>query len=191
MQLGVVAMRFAQIDRVPRYDNGERENDAEHSFMLSLVASELAYMIYPHELNPLLVGQYAMVHDLIELKTGDVPTYRSTPDELEAKERAEHHARAALLSELPPYTSNLVSRYEDQIDKEARFVRGVDKLLPVMIDIIGDGRRVMHEDYAIQNDWQLEHAQATLHARIASKFSEFPELIADHKLLLELFRLQF
>jgi 5'-deoxynucleotidase YfbR-like HD superfamily hydrolase len=191
MQLGHVAMQFTHIERIPRYDNGERENDAEHSFMLSLVASELAYMIYPDDLNPLLVGQYAVVHDLIELKTGDVPTFHLSPEEIIKKEQDERHALTALLTELPPYISNLVQCYESQIDKESRFVRAVDKLLPVMVDIIGDGKRIMNEDYGVYDDSALLHGQQKLHARIAEKFSEFPELIADHKRLCQIFYLQF
>jgi hypothetical protein len=42
LSLGKVAMEFARVRRVPRYGDGERESDVEHSYMLALIAPELA-----------------------------------------------------------------------------------------------------------------------------------------------------
>lgn len=75
LELGKIAINFAGVDRVPRYNDERRENDAEHSFMLALIAGELAQTLYPATLDAGLVSQYAIVHDLIELETGDVATF--------------------------------------------------------------------------------------------------------------------
>jgi len=82
--LGSMAMRFARVERVPRYDEHSRENDAEHSFMLALVAPELAATYYS-ELDVGLVAQFSTVHDLIELETADVATLLSTTVHLQPK----------------------------------------------------------------------------------------------------------
>lgn len=181
LQLGRVAMNFARIERIPRYEDGERESDAEHSFMLALTAPELARTLeLPLDLG--LVSQFATVHDLIELKTLDVPTLMLDDSALTQKELAEHNALQELLQELPPYTAHLLERYEHQSDPEARFVRLVDKLLPVVVDIIGEGRRVLEEDYSIHSRLALHNAYAAVHERHVRKFGdEFMELLAVHK----------
>jgi 5'-deoxynucleotidase YfbR-like HD superfamily hydrolase len=191
LELGGLAMKFARVERVPRYADGARETDVEHSFMLALVAPELAHMLYPASLDARLVGNYAVVHDLIEVKTGDVATFQINDAMLQQKEMAEHEALESLLAELPPLTRDLLYNYEQQADPESRFVRAVDKLLPIIVDIIGSGRRVMNEDYQVHTHQQLGAAHDQLKARMQQRFHEFPHIVADHALLCELFEEDF
>jgi len=191
LDLGKFAMYFSHIDRVPRYANGERENDAEHSFMLALVAPEIVEAL-ELPLNSGRVSQYAVVHDLVELKTGDVATFLFSEDAQTEKEHHEHMALTDLLAELPPHTAATLANYESQADPESRFVRYVDKLLPVVVDVIGAGERVMREDYDVSSADALKQCQAELHRRLAAKFNgEFPELDVAHELLCELFQSKF
>jgi len=190
LALSQVAMRFAHVERAPRYDDGRRENDAEHSFMLSLVAVELAAQLYAH-MDKGLVAQFATVHDLPELVTKDVPTFNITTEALHQKEADERRALPTLLAQLPPHTRRMVTRYEQQDTIEARFVRAVDKQLPVAVDLWGDGQRVMREDYGIVSLEQLQSCNHTVHQRIIDRFGEFPELIFADLLLRELFEAEF
>lgn len=169
--LGVLAMRFARVERVPRYDESSRENDAEHSFMLSLVATELAATYYS-DLDVGLVTQYAIVHDLIELQTADVATFILDDAALEAKELAEHSALDTLCATLPAYTRHLLLRYESQLEPEARFVRLVDKILPLISNIAGPGRKVMEEDYEIFTAEQLDENEDRFSARLRERFPD-------------------
>jgi len=187
LQLGALAMQFARVERVPRYEDGERESDAEHSFMLGLVAPELSYRLYPSSLNHALIAQYALVHDLIEVKTGDVSTFNIDDASLKDKEAAEKQALHELLRELPPLTRSLLQSYEQQDSKEARFVRAVDKLLPIVVDIFGQGERVLREDHNVHSLQHLSECQLTLRERMHRRFSEFPQVIRDHELLSDLF----
>jgi len=191
LELGGIAMRFARIERVPRYDEKTRESDAEHSFMLALVANELAYSLYPTELDRGLIMEYAIVHDLIELKTGDVATFQLDSDSLLQKEATEHAALESLLAELPPRTRTMLYDYEQQSDKESRFVRAVDKLLPVIVDILGAGRKIMNEDYNVHTPAELAISHDALRERMNSRFGEFPQIVADYGLLCELFEIDF
>jgi 5'-deoxynucleotidase YfbR-like HD superfamily hydrolase len=169
--LGAMAMRFARVERVPRYDETSRENDAEHSFMLSLVATELAATYYSH-LDIGLIAQFATVHDLIELETADVATYLLDETELAAKEATEQQASHHFAQQLPPYTRQLFTRYESQEEEEARFVRMVDKILPVVVDIAGPGHKVFAEDYGITTTQELDESEDKLAARLRDKFPE-------------------
>lgn len=190
LELGKVCMQFSRIERVPRYDDGERENDVEHSFMVSMCATEIAHQYYP-ELDTQLVGEFAKVHDLIEVMTGDVPTFNVTAEQLAEKEATEHAALRTLVAELPPYTAGLLERYEAQAEREARFVRAVDKLMPLIVDILGEGQRVMNEDYGVHTLEVLEESHTALYGRIAQKFGEFEKIIAAHRQLCDMFEAEF
>lgn len=184
-------MMFAKIERIPRYADGERENNAEHSFMLALVAPAIAKALdLPYDSG--LIAEFATVHDLIELKTGDIATFMISADDQEQKEATEHSALPQLLAELPPHTGEMLLRYELQNEPESRFVRYIDKLLPTVIDVIGAGRKVMCEDYGVETLKQLEVAHNLLEARISEMFKgEFPDIDLAHKLLCELFEARF
>lgn len=189
LTLGALAMQFARVERVPRYDEQSRENDAEHSYMLALVAPEIARAHFPF-LDEGLVAQYAIVHDLVELKTADVATFTLNEQQLAAKAAAEHAALSSLLGELPPYTADLLARYEAQTDREAVFVRLMDKLLPVVVDIVGPGRKVMAEDYDIATAEALSANERKLRTRLRTQFSDplWDELHTARDLLADTFQ---
>lgn len=191
LDLGKTAMYFARVERVPRYADGERENDVEHSYMLALVAPELAYALQL-PLDRGLISQYAIVHDLVEIETSDYATFLYTEDELVQKEINEHQALQRLYAKLPPHTAQMLRNYEAQADAESRFVRYADKLLPIIVDIIGAGEQVMREDYSVTTPEALRRCHEDLHKRIVAKFGgEFPELDLAHQLLCELFQSKF
>jgi len=191
LELAGVAIRFSKVERTPRYEAERRESDVEHSYMLGLVASELAYALYPDTMNASLVNDYAMVHDLVEIKTGDVATFSIDADALAIKKAAEHVALQELMQELPPRTGRLLWDYEQQSDKESRFVCAVDKNLPIAVDILGAGQKVMNEDYGVHSNEQLSAAHDALRARMKDRFSEFPEIVRAHAQLCELFENEF
>ncbi len=179
LKLTSIAIRFALIERVPRYTPETRENDAEHSYMLGLVCQEIASQYFP-DLDAGLVVQMALVHDLLELKTGDIATFQLTKEELLEKEEAEQAALDTLCSELPLFTAELLREYESQTLPEARFVRFMDKHLPVAVNIHGTGTQVMREDYATFTTEQLIIAENALKVRFLKMFPD-EELEALHE----------
>jgi putative hydrolase of HD superfamily len=190
LELGGVAIKFAQVERAPRYDNEHKENDAEHSYMLALVANELAATYYP-TLDAGKVTQFAIVHDLIETVTGDVTTFQFTPEQMADKQQVEHAALQKLMDSLPTHTAQLLYSYENQQTIEARFVKAVDKLLPVVVDILGAGKKVMQEEYGVSTIAQLKTSHTKLHSRIAQSFAEFPLIVTAHESLCRLFQEEF
>jgi adenylate cyclase len=178
---------FSAVERIPRYANGRRENDVGHSFMLAIAAPEMAHILNLN-LDIDKVRRFALAHDLLELKVGDVATFDLTPAQLAEKERLEQVGKAELCDELPPLTADDLIKYEHQDTPEAIFVRMVDKLLPIAVDITGDGLRIMREDYGVNNFEDLKKSHAALHARVAEKFGDdFPDLVAAHAELCKLF----
>lgn len=187
LQLGKVAIDFSRVDRIPRYPDGERENDVEHSYMLALVAPEIAYALELN-LDYGLLSQYAIVHDIVELETGDVATFLATDALLTEKAQREHEAMTRLRTTLPSYTYHLLQQYESQDDPESRFVKLVDKLLPLITDIIGQGKRVMHEDYDVYTLAALQQCHEAVQRRWEERYGdEFPDVVLAHRILAELF----
>lgn len=172
LALGSLTVRFAEVERAPRYPNGERETDVEHSFHLALSAIELAADYYP-ELDVGLVAQFSLVHDLPESYAGDVWTFDISDEDRAKKELAEQEATKRLLTELPPYTAQLLERYEKQLESEARFVRFVDKILPAIINIMAGDANTFKEDYGISSVEELNVGRDTRTAKLQAMFPEF------------------
>lgn len=171
LALANIAIAFSHVYRIPRYTAETRENNAEHSFMLALVCIEIARSYFP-DLNTGLVVQFAIVHDLVELITGDVATFDLTNEELAQKEHSEHMALHTLCSMLPQNIAKLVCQYEEQRLPEARFVRFMDKHLPLAVNIYGTGSQVMHQDYDTFTKDQLATAEDALKNRFSHMFPE-------------------
>ena len=172
LALGELTVRFAKVERAPRYPSGDRENDLEHSYHLAISAVELATDYYP-ELDAGLVAQFSLVHDLPESYSGDVWTFQITDDDRIKKEAAEKKATQQLLRELPPHTAQLLKRYEQQTEPEARFVRFVDKLLPAIINIMAGDAITFKEDFGLTDikEYHPEHIKRT--AKYQEMFPEF------------------
>lgn len=168
--------QFARVDRIPRLSNGDRENDVEHSFLLATIATDLAQELRP-DLDVNRIRQFSLVHDMLEIKTGDVATFSTSPEEQAEKERREKEALDELLTELPPLEAEALREYERQDTPEARWTRYVDKMLATLVDITGQGVRVVEEDFGVTSLEKL----CDEHGRLATKYhnmfgNEFPEL---------------
>ena len=115
------------------------ENDAEHSWTLALVACMLAGHIDP-KLDVGKVCQFAVVHDLTEVYAGDTSVF--APDEEHyTKEEREHAALLKICEDFAhlPWLTTTLADYERQDTEEARFVRSIDKLVPLFFDYMTEG----------------------------------------------------
>lgn len=176
---------FSNIERIPRLADSRRENDVEHSFMLTIAAPAIAERFYP-DLDVEKVRRFALVHDMLEVEVGDVATFDLNAAELKEKDRREQEAKHIVserLTKISATVSGDLEEYEQQASREAVFVRMVDKLLPVAVDITGDGLRVIREDYGVSDLTGLEVSHNQLFARMQEKFGkDFPDLVAAVKL---------
>jgi 5'-deoxynucleotidase YfbR-like HD superfamily hydrolase len=179
MKLGDVTILLSEVKRAPRYPSGKRETDVDHSFHLALSATELASIYFP-DLDLGLVAQFSIIHDLPEIYTGDTWTFNITDKELREKSEAEKEAVKKLIKELPPYTAQLLTRYEDQVEPESRFVRFVDKLLPSVINILAGEANTFKEDYEITNLEDVNKIADERLMRLQRMFPEFPFIHAVH-----------
>lgn len=168
LELQKLLLAFSQVDRVlERKHRGQyiHENDTEHSYNLAMTAWFLA----PHfpELNADLLIRYGLVHDLVEVHAGDTDVY--APDHIIATKHAREAAAAQKLREDWadfPDIHDLIERYEERADAEARFVYALDKIMPIMQIYINEG-----------HTWKVGGITAAkLHAVKADKVALSPEI---------------
>lgn len=141
LELQKLLLAFSQVDRVlERKHRGvyQHENDTEHSYNLAVTAWFLA----PHfpELDRDLLIRYGLVHDLVEVHAGDTDVY--APAHIIATKKARETAAAEKLradwADFPEI-HDLIERYEERTDPEARFVYALDKIMPIMQIYINEG----------------------------------------------------
>lgn len=126
--------------RSPLAATGRRENDAEHSWHLALMACVLAE--YSDE--PIDVGhvvQLVVLHDLVEIYAGDTFLY---DDAMSATQAARESAAADRLFGLLPAGQGgqlraLWEEFEARQSPEARFAKAMDRLEPTLLNWMARG----------------------------------------------------
>lgn len=149
VQLAAIAGKLAIEERTRVYNTtGRPENVAEHSFMLAVVAPSVAEEFFP-EFDAGQIAYYAAIHDIVEAYCGDTPTDVISESELAAKADREARAFDQLKQEyasLPKFVTR-IDEYEAQTIPEARFVRMVDKLMPLLAHINDNGAGLRRTGY--------------------------------------------
>lgn len=122
-------------------DRTRRENDAEHTWALTLMAITLAEHANMPELNVLHVLKMLIVHDLVEIDAGDTFAY-DTAGHADKEER-ETAAAKRLFGMLPEDQGEayfaLWREFEDRQTPEARFAAAIDRLHPMLLNYQTEG----------------------------------------------------
>jgi len=184
IQIAALSGRLALEDRtLVKHKGGRAENVAEHSCMLAMVAPVLAEEYYP-DLDANLVARFATLHDAVEAYVGDTPTHNIDAAGQLDKEEREKKGLEQLLDDyrgLPTFTK-LISGYEEQQVPEARFVRVVDKLMPLLVHFIEGGgalREYIDVPGLLKNSAQKAQA-------LREEYPDFEKLIAAREELAKL-----
>ncbi|MFI6601814.1 HD family hydrolase [Nonomuraea sp. NPDC050536] len=138
------AVEIDKLKRVIRrnllMDGSRRENDAEHSWylgMLALVLGEHA----PPGTDLQRVGAMVLVHDLVEIDAGD--TFIYDPGAVAAQEEAERAAAERIFGLLPEDQAaelrELWAEFEARQTQEARFAKALDRFAPILANHHTDG----------------------------------------------------
>ena len=122
-------------------DGSRFENDAEHSWHLSLMAILLAE--YSNSsIDILKVLKMVIIHDIIEIDAGDAYCYDAAANE--GKSEREMAAAERLFSLLPPdQKEDLIStwiEFEKNETPEARFANALDRFQPVNLNYASQGK---------------------------------------------------
>lgn len=115
-------------------DGSRRENSAEHSWHVALMARTFAGHA-PEGTDIDHVVQMLVLHDIVEIDAGDVFLFDRSPS-AEARRERERAAAERLYSLLPEdqaeHARALWEEFEARRTPEARFARAVDRLAPML-----------------------------------------------------------
>lgn len=122
-------------------DKSRKENDAEHSWHLSVMVFLLKeYANEDFDLQKVI--QMVLIHDLVEIIVGDVLIY----DTEARKEQAEKEQKAAveIFSQLPDEQGNeflsIWREFEEGETIESRFAKSLDRLQPILHNFYTEGK---------------------------------------------------
>ena len=121
-------------------DGSRRENDAEHSWHISVMAL-LFKEFAVEEVNPLRAVEMLLVHDLVEISAGD--TFAYDVDGYKTKAEREKRAADKLFSMLPDeqkeYIRKLWEEFDSRSSTDARYADCLDKLQPFLHNMLTEG----------------------------------------------------
>jgi putative hydrolases of HD superfamily len=122
-------------------DPPRRENSAEHSWHLTVMALALAEHAPPGTDLPAVIAMLVL-HDLVEVDAGDLSVYADA-DEQTRQTAAEHAAADRIFALLPADQASalrgLWDQFEERRTPEARFARGLDRLQPMLENVTASG----------------------------------------------------
>jgi putative hydrolases of HD superfamily len=158
-------------------DGSRRENSAEHSWHLALMALALAEHA-DEPVDRLRVLTMLVLHDLVEIDAGDAFVY-----DLEAraaKHEAEQRAAQRLFGILPEDQARelraLWTEYEDGATADARFARSLDRLQPLVLNHASGGATWREHDITAE---QVLGVNESIASGSAALWSRAQDLIAD------------
>ncbi|HTZ28295.1 MAG TPA: HD domain-containing protein [Streptosporangiaceae bacterium] len=120
---------------------GRRENSAEHSWHIAVMAVTLGEHAPPGT-DIARVTAMLLLHDLVEIDAGDLFVYADDAQQAR-QEEAERAAADRLFALLPPDQAAgfraLWDEFEERRTAEARFARGLDRLQPMLENLTAGG----------------------------------------------------
>jgi putative hydrolase of HD superfamily len=174
----MLADRLKGVVRASRISDGSRrENTAEHSWHLALFALVLAEWA-TDEVDPFRVVRMLVLHDLVEIVSGDTPVFEASA--LADQAERERLAAAEVFGYLPPDQADefrsLWEEFEAAETADARFAKALDRLQPVLMNhAVGGGPWV---DYGVDEAWErriterIAHGSPTLWAAAEAVFAD-------------------
>lgn len=152
----------------PIADGSRRENSAEHSWHLALMALVLAEHAPPGT-DLCRVSTMLLLHDLVEIDAGDLFLYADA-DAHARQEESERAAADRIFAILPGTQAAglraLWEEFEERRTPEARFARALDRLQPMLLNMqTGGGTWTAHSvslDQVIPNVGLIEEGSASL-----------------------------
>ena len=118
-----------------------RENDAEHSWHLGLMAVLLVEHAKEPEVDLLRVVKMVLIHDLVEIDAGDTFAYdeAGNVDKVERETVAAERIFGLLSEDQKRELRSLWDEFEARQTPEARYAAALDRLQPVMLNFQTQG----------------------------------------------------
>lgn len=118
------------------------ENDAEHSWHLAVMVLLLRECAGDPDIDLLRAVEMALVHDLVEIHAGDTFLYdtESGADKAEREKAAAQKLFSLLPEDQAVELASLWKEFEAHVTSEAKYVRALDRLHPMLLNREAHGR---------------------------------------------------
>ena len=122
-------------------DGERKENDAEHSWHIAL----MAVLLQEHaeeEVDLLKVMTMVLIHDLVEIDAGDTYAYDSegTKSKRERELKAAERIFGILPKDQGTYFRSLWDEFEEYSTEDAKFAHLLDNFQPLLLNDASDGK---------------------------------------------------
>lgn len=175
--------RFRKVERMLFVNNQSRnENDVEHSYQLALLAW---YIIDSRklDLDINLVIKYSLVHDLVEVYSGDTWLYSKDKKLFSSKESREKEAQSLLKKEFSEFSQmhELIEEYEKKSNPESRFVYALDKIQPILNIYLDNGRTWKERGVTLDMLIDMKKDKVKMDHNVEVYFNELIDLLKKKK----------
>ncbi|NLU51329.1 MAG: HD domain-containing protein [Clostridiaceae bacterium] len=123
------------------HDGSRRENDAEHSWHLALMALLLGEYSKDSGIDMLKVVKMCIIHDLVEIYAGDTFCYdaKANEDKLEREKAAAEKIFGLLPQDQGEELKALWEEFDAMETPEAKYAASMDRLQPVLLNYMNKG----------------------------------------------------
>ena len=166
------------IQRAILFEHDERyENDMEHGYQMAFVA----WFLIENDklpLNKLRCAGMAMMHDVIEVHSGDTHAHASV-EERAAHEKKGKVAIEKLKKQWPSFKSmhKLIDEYERRKTPESKFVYALDKLMPIINIYLYRGRSWQLQNVTMQDMKDIKVGKIDLSPELNEYYKEFLRIV--------------
>ncbi|NMA67235.1 MAG: HD domain-containing protein [Clostridiaceae bacterium] len=123
------------------HDGSRRENDAEHSWHLALMAMLLFEYSKDPDIDLLKVMKMCIIHDIIEIDAGDTFCYdmKANLDKVEREQKAADRIFSILPEDQSKELRALWEEFDAMQTPEAKFAASLDRVQPVLLNYLNKG----------------------------------------------------
>lgn len=122
--------------------DNRRENDAEHSWHISIMTFLLAEHSNKKDIDVLRILKMLLIHDIVEIDAGDTFVYdtQGYKDKKNRETKAAHRIFSLLSSDQKDEIFALWNEFEENKTAESHFANALDRVQPIMLNYLSEGK---------------------------------------------------
>lgn len=146
-------------------DNIRKENDAEHSWHLAMLAIILKEYS-DSEIDILKIIKMVLIHDLVEIDAGDTYAYDSkgNQDKWERESKAAERIFGVLPKDQKEEMQGIWLEFEQGKTSEAKFAAAIDRIEPILLNYLSKGKA--WKEHGVKKDQVMERNKVIKDASI-------------------------